>query len=71
MTVTACPDCDSSQVYERHGYRHARGRMGSDPWRCAICGWTGLEPVTRPARGATTRSLAYRLREADPEEVSR
>lgn len=69
--IHACPDCDSCRVYEREGYRHSARRMGSEPWRCGECGWTGREPDRRESRGRSSRSLAYRLRMADADEVSR
>lgn len=41
-TVTACPSCDSSTIYER--------ATVEPPWRCGECGHEFAEPVERASR---------------------
>lgn len=45
-TTTACPECDSSQVYERETV--------SPPWRCNDCGAEFETPIEREPRDPLT-----------------
>lgn len=64
--VTACPECDSTQI-------QARQRVPDrEKWLCRECRATFGDPVRRLAESGNTRSgLAKVLVEADPGEVSR
>jgi transposase-like protein len=64
--VSACRDCDSSQI--QHCAPGAAER-----YVCRDCGARFTEPVARPRQhdGSGRSGLAARLHDADPEEVRR
>jgi DNA-binding PadR family transcriptional regulator len=70
--ITACPDCDASQIKRRTGTDFG-GREPETPgqYRCEACGARFDDPVTRAARsGQGLGGLAQRLADADPDDVS-
>jgi len=75
MSVSACPECDATDIYHRQGNgfdgRHAGGEQG---WRCKSCGARFEEPHERASHadcGEHRKGLAGDLADADPSEVTR
>ena len=64
--ITACPECDKTQIQRRVGRVGGRQRKG-DPghdWRCVDCAATFDEPVRRPVHadsGITAQAMLSRL----------
>lgn len=68
--VTACPHCDSSNIYNRRFTDNRREERRDLRWYCRNCQENFAEPNKRDSRGNGSRSgLAKRLLEADPDEI--
>jgi len=70
MTVEACPECDSTDIYRR--MPSVQDRDHDHAWVCMSCGERFDDPEVRE-RGAQggirSDCLAYQLDQMDPDEV--
>jgi len=73
--TTACPACDSTKLYRRSRSIQRKAGEYEHTWRCESCGERFDEPKIRERKhnaiNFESGSLADKLYNADPDEVSR
>ena len=73
--TTACPACDGTKLYRRSRSIQRKKGEYDHTWRCESCGERFDDPVVREKKHTAINfesgSLADKLYNADPDEVSR